>query len=51
MLSSGTKAAICSGFVADCLHAGGVRFPEKIPHFHTPQDLAERFLIEEPEYE
>lgn len=51
MLSSGAKAAICSAFVADCLHAGAIRFPEKIPDFLTPQDLAERFGVEDPEYD
>lgn len=48
MLSGGAKSAICSALVADALHAGGVRFPEKIPHFYTPQDLAEQFGVTAP---
>ena len=46
MVSGGAKAAICSGFVADCLHAGAIRFPEKHPMFYTPADLGRRFSVE-----
>jgi hypothetical protein len=44
MISGGAKVAICSGLVADCLHFGGIRFPRKIPYFHTPSDLYEELL-------
>ena len=45
MLSGGAKSAICSALVADCLHAGAQRFPEKIPHFMTPEDLREHYRV------
>lgn len=49
MISGGAKSAICSGYVSDCLHAGGVRFEEKIPYFMTPQDLAEMYGVDKEE--
>ena len=48
MVSGGAKVAICSGHAADCYHAGGVKFPKKIPYFYTPEDIGERFGVEEP---
>lgn len=51
MLSTGAKAAICSGHAADCYHAAGVKFPKKICYFMTPKDIAERFEVSEPGYD
>jgi hypothetical protein len=39
MVSSGAKTSICSGLAADCYHSAGVYFPERIPHFETPNSL------------
>lgn len=45
MLSGGAKSAICSGHGADCYHAAGWKFPEKIPYFYTPKDIAKHFGV------
>lgn len=46
MVSSGAKAAICSAFCADCHHAGGHYYPEKIPHFMLPKDMQRHYGVE-----
>lgn len=48
MVSGGAKASICSALAADCLHAGGERFPEAIPHFFTPRMLQRHYGVEAP---
>jgi hypothetical protein len=46
MISGGAKAAICSAQAADNQHAGGERFEEAIPHFHTPRMIQEHYGVD-----